>query len=598
MYVLCYTRQPLDEQIYDYKLAYSMHLAYSNDKNNFEPLNHNSGVLFAKAVENKEDGTLKAKSLRNPYLFHLADNSFGVLAIRTEAEGDPDEDSKGHVLLFTSPDLLHYEEIGLIDLRADVFVADLICYYDSEEQHYVIHWCDEEGNYYRNYSRDLLQPESITEPEKAEPFALATISTDIEGAVPRNVIEVSAAVGERLVRKLTVPINIKMEVPETICASGPEELKSVRAKALYSDGTVDYKAVNWDLDKVDWNVPGRYQITGTVYQERYGFPIAENRADPCIIKWKGKYYFIATNDADGNQSLYIREADSIPGLVEAEEILLLDNKTYEHIGNFLWAPEFHVINGELYIFHAASPHEFFYIEAHVMKLRSGGNPACAADWSEPRRVVRRDGSDLCEAGKVISLDMTCFKIQGEYYVVWSQRQFLPVDQGAWLYIAKLDPEKPWQLLTDPVVICKPEFGWENNHVFVVEGAYALPVDDDRIFLTYSGALVDATYSVGLLVAEKDADLLNPDSWTKINYPLLTSSSIPGEYGPGHNSYVIDEQGTIWNIYHARPGVKGPRSSGIRRVHFDIDGYPRLDLPHERDLNPELTTVSAELVVRK
>ena len=67
-----------------------------------------------------------------------------------------------------------------------------------------------------------------------------------------------------------------------------------------------------------------------------------------------------------------------------------------------------------------------------MKLRSGGNPACAADWSEPRRVVRRDGSELCEAGKVISLDMTCFKIQGEYYVVWSQRQFLPVDQGAWL----------------------------------------------------------------------------------------------------------------------------------------------------------------------
>lgn len=596
MYVLAYTRQPLDEQIYDYKLAYSMHLAYSTDKIHFQALNHNSGVLFAKAVENVEDGTLKAKSLCNPYLFHLADDSFGVVAIRTAADGGPDEESKGHVLLFKSPDLLHYEEIGLIDLKSDVFVADVICYYDSEEGRYVIQWCDEEGNYYRNFSRDLLELDSITAPEKADPFVVEPVSTDIEGAVPRNLIKVSDSVGERLVKKLTVPDNIKIEVPETIYVSSPEDLKTVKAKALYSDGTEDFKAVDWNLDEVDWNVPGSYKITGTVHQDKYKFPIAENRADPCIIKWKDKYYFIATNDTDGNRTLYIREADTIPGLLEAEEILLLDNKTYEHIGNFLWAPEFHVINGELYIFFAASLHEFFYIEAHVMKLRSGGNPCSAADWSEPRRIVRKDGSELCEAGKVISLDMTCFKIQGEYYVIWSQRQFLPVDQGAWLYIARLNPEEPWKLQTDPVVICKPEFGWENNHVFVVEGAYAL-ITDDKLFVTYSGALVDATYSVGLMIAEKDADLLNPDNWTKINYPLLTSSSIPGEFGPGHNSYVIDEQGTIWNIYHARPGVDGPRSSGIRRVHFDIDGYPRLNLPEEKDLNPQLATVTTELIVQ-
>ena len=69
MYVLAYTRQPLDEQIYDYKLAYSMHLAYSTDKIHFQALNHNSGVLFAKAVENVEDGTLKAKVYVIPIYF-------------------------------------------------------------------------------------------------------------------------------------------------------------------------------------------------------------------------------------------------------------------------------------------------------------------------------------------------------------------------------------------------------------------------------------------------------------------------------------------------------------------------------------------------
>ena len=108
--------------------------------------------------------------------------------------------------------------------------------------------------------------------------------------------------------------------------------------------------------------------------------------------------------------------------------------------------------------------------------------------------------------------------------------------------------------------------------------------------------MDATYSVGLLIAEKDADSLDPNSWTKVNYPLLTSASIPGEYGPGHNSYVVDDNGVIWNAYHARPGVNGPRSSGIRRVHFDIDGYPRLDLPHDKDINPALAVVSVDVVV--
>jgi len=181
--------------------------------------------------------------------------------------------------------------------------------------------------------------------------------------------------------------------------------------------------------------------------------------------------------------------------------------------------------------------------------------------------------------------------------VWSQRQFVPVDQGAWLYIAKIDPQQPWRLITDPIVLCKPEFSWENNHTFVVEGPYPL-FAEDKIYLTYSGALVDATYAVGLLVVDKDADLLNPTSWLKINYPLLSSSSVPGEYGPGHNSYVIDDHGIIWNAYHARPNVTGPRSSGIRRVHFDIDGYPRLDLTEDKDINPDLSTVYIDITVSR
>lgn len=72
----------MDEQVYAPKLAYSMHLAYSENGADYRPLNHNSGVLFALATEN-EHGQLQAKSLKNPYLFERPDGTFGVVAVRT-----------------------------------------------------------------------------------------------------------------------------------------------------------------------------------------------------------------------------------------------------------------------------------------------------------------------------------------------------------------------------------------------------------------------------------------------------------------------------------------------------------------------------------
>lgn len=594
-YVLCYTRLPQEDIIYANRLAFSMHLAYSEDGKYFKDLNHNSGVLFAKATEN-ENGSLNAKSLKNPYIFYMEDGSFGVVAVRTEANGENDAQSRGKILLFASKDLLQYEEIGLIDLKTDSFVDDVSCFYDKENKTYVIHWSDGKGNYYKNFISDILDLNGAALPQKAEAFSMEPVCAGIEGVVPRNVIKVSDEIAHRLVCKLTVPSNVRMEVPASVNASSKRDLEGVKAIAVYSDGTSAEKLVDWDDSEIDWKTPGKYIAKGVVRQERYVFPIAINRADPCIAKWNGKYYFIATNDADGNHSLYIREADNIPELVNAKEHLLLDSNTYEDIGGLLWAPEFHILGNDLYIFHGATPGEFFREESHIMKLKKGGNPICASDWSRPQRVLKKDGTYLCEAGKTISLDMTTFEWDGQHYVVWSQREFLPVDLGAWLYIAKIDPNEPWKLTTDPVVLTKPYYGWENNHTFVVEGPFPL-IRGDKLFLTFSGAAIDATYCIGLLAADKGADLLNPENWQKLNYPLLTSRSIPGEYGPGHNSYVVDDNGVYWNAYHARPGVEGPRSSGLRRVHFDIDGYPVLDLPEYRDINNQLARVSMEVVVK-
>lgn len=607
MKILSYTRMPKEDEIYSAKLAYSMHLALQETDGSITPLNHNSGILYAKATQNS-DGTLNAKSLKDPWLFAMNDGTFGVVARRIEPDGSDDPSAAGSVLLFTSKDLIHYAEQPLLELGTDTVVESIVCRYIPEQKAYRLIWKEKTGNCFQieteSMSENLshLEKRNINDEDYEKEAAGCQRLLDSlqknslpEGAVPCNMTEISDDLATALRRRFLTPINIANEVPESVTVSSVEELKEVKAVARYSDGSSVDKRVDWYANEIDWNKPGHYIVEGRIHQDRFEFPVAWNKADPCIGRWNGKYYFISTNDLDHEHSIYIREADSIPGLVTAQQVKILDAYTYPHLGNLLWAPEFHVIDGRLYVFHAGTPQEFLEEQSHVMALKEGGNPMKASDWEMPVRVVRKDGSPLY-GGEGITLDMTEFEVGGRHYVCWSQRQFQPVDQGAWLYIACVDPAEPWKLITDPVLLSMPEYGWANNHTFVDEGPFAL-ITKNRVYLTFSSAAVDSTYVVGMMSADPGADLLNPENWVKENYPLLSSRSVEGEFGTGHNAYVTDEDGLVWNTYHARPGVNGPRSTGIRRVHFNAEGFPVLDMTEEMDLNPELAAVKIEVVVQ-
>ena len=85
--------------------------------------------------------------------------------------------------------------------------------------------------------------------------------------------------------------------------------------------------------------------------------------------------------------------------------------------------------------------------------------------------------------------------------------------------------------------------------------------------------------------------MDKDSWTKLPQPLLTSDDLIGEYGPGHNCFVQDENGEWVFMYHSRSekcysgecgyGHNDPlydpcRSAHIRKVKWDEDGMPILN----------------------
>ena len=599
MKLLCYTRLPKEDILYAHRLAYSIHLAYKDQEGFFIPFHHNEGLIYAKATHH-EDGTLCAKSLKKPWLLVGKEDTFLLAAIRTEAEGEKDKQNLGCILLWASTDLVHYHEIGLYRLQEEGEVQEVRLVYHSENQTYKVNWLNEENQWLEgdipveaiehngciNKSLELThEVYSITGTPIEMPYIRKESFLDkevaqIEGIQLGNSIEIEDTKGQYLIHKLLLPKGEDFKLSQNECYQ-LSELSKIKSIARYSDGACVERKVDWFIpEKIEDKDP--IMIEGRIHQEHFDFPFTENRADPCCMYWKGKYYFIGTNDADHEHTMYIRCSDTLQGVTTAEDVLILDSVTYPGIGGLLWAPEFHEIGGIMYIFHAATEGEFFCEESRVMVLKENGDPMCASDWSEPHLVLRKDGTPLCEAGKVISLDMTTFYYQDKVYAIWSQRQFLPVDQGAWLYIATLDEKEPWKLTSDPVCIAKPEYGWENNHTFVVEGPYALEYNN-QLMITYSGAAVDATYTVGLLKPQMGSDLLDPNNWTKSNYPLMSSRSCEGEYGVGHNSYVKDENGLVWNFYHGRKGVDGPRSSGARRVHFDIDGEPMLDFLEGKDL---------------
>lgn len=285
------------------------------------------------------------------------------------------------------------------------------------------------------------------------------------------------------------------------------------------------------------------------------YPLARGYGDPVILKWEGQYYYIATNDKTNNIGLYIRRSDTMTGLFSAEEKLLLAYNEAAGLMQTFWAPEFHMIGGRLCILFAVSGRQWGP-QCQIMQLLDGGRVDDPAGWTAPRPILRQDGSPLAEL-PTITLDMTFIPAK-KPYVVWSQRRHIgtPLDTGSMLYIAELNEKEPWRLASEPVLLSRPLFGWENvSGTINNEGPYAL-IRDGQVWLTYSGGSANAfTYTVGLLTADTDADLLQTENWTKWPTPVLSFASVPGEYGPGHNSFFRDDDGQLWIAYHTVEGYE-------------------------------------------
>ena len=151
-----------------------------------------------------------------------------------------------------------------------------------------------------------------------------------------------------------------------------------------------------------------------------------------------------------------------------------------------------------------------------------------------------------------------------------------------LYIARMD--SPVKLATVQVLLSTPDYDWERRGFWVNEGPAVLK-HDGKIFLTYSASDTGANYCMGMLSVDEDADMLDPRMWHKRRLPVLHTEEEKGIYGPGHNSFTMDNEGKPVIVFHARtkkeiqgdPLNDPDRHAMLRRIAWDAQGEPQFVL---------------------
>ncbi|MBT2414655.1 glycoside hydrolase family 43 protein [Streptomyces sp. ISL-12] len=305
----------------------------------------------------------------------------------------------------------------------------------------------------------------------------------------------------------------------------------------------------------------------------YPNPLVRNRADPHINRHTdGYYYFTAT--APEYDRIVLRRSRTINGLATAAESVIWTKHATGDMGAHIWAPEIHRIDGKWYVYFAAAPAESVW-DIRIWVLENTHPNPLRGTWAEK--------GQLKTAWETFSLDATTFTHRGTRYLAWAQHE-PDMDNNTALWLSEM--ANPWTLTGPQVRLSTPEYDWECVGFKVNEGASVI-VRNGRVFMTYSASATDANYCMGLLTADADDDLMDPASWTKSPVPVFTSNDTTGQYGPGHNSFTVAEDGrTDVLVYHARqykeidgdPLHNPDRHTRVQRLGWKRDGTPDFGVP--------------------
>lgn len=319
-------------------------------------------------------------------------------------------------------------------------------------------------------------------------------------------------------------------------------------------------------------------LPGFAWQETFTNPLLPSGADPWSIHKDGWYYYTHTT----GRNITLFKARSIADLARAERKIVWTPPPDGPYSKNIWAPELHFIRGKWYVYFAADDGHNRNHRLYV--LENASRDPLAGEWTFKGKLTTPDDR--------WSIDGTVLEHRGRMYLLWSGWE--GTENGRQdLYIARM--ANPWTVTGRRTLISKPELPWETvgdiakpgpddkPHVSVNEGPQPL-VHGNRIFVIYSasGCWTDA-YTLGLLHAEANANLLNPRSWTKHPQPVFKAEGVEGTYGAGHNSFFKSPDGKEdWILYHANSepgqGCGRSRSPRAQRFTWTEQGMPDFGKP--------------------
>jgi GH43 family beta-xylosidase len=590
-----------------------LHLAAAKDGDALVALNNNKGVLYPTFGS----GT---SQFANPTLFRKPDGTYGLVAA--------DNAANGRIFVYSSKDLVTFTDQKLVLTNTqNIVVSRADVKYDNGSRLYRVTLRTAAGGAYEVTTSDFTTfsaPVAITAP------AVPTVSGLPTGGIEASALPITQAELATLQKALGRIVNTTVDAGDDIEVEVGAELDLPEKVDLgYSDGSSKQLGVDWDTSAADLTKPGEYTVTGTVNQPVYGNDqgiLVKERADPWVFRddertgsteyyLTGSYPTTQTNAGVGYDRIVLRRANTINGLTTAQEQVLLwaNNAASPDTSNgskiatsnyrYFWAPELHKINGDWYIFFTSSRStDVWNIRPTIMRAPGDSDPMVASNWSVLGYVKAAAGDSA--AFSSFSLDMTYFEANGKHYLVWAEKP-----GSSDLRMAEIDPNDPTQLTTKSILLSTPNYAWERTTSQVINEGPAVIKSDDEVFVFFSASEVNETYSIGMLRAPVGGDLMNPATWAKTGYPLLTSDDFGGQQnGPGHNSFTLDENGNPVIVYHARPpvsewipgadgGLNDPsRHARVKTVHFAADGSAVLNQTREEELAPANRTVTLKVTV--
>lgn len=626
----------------------------------WEPLNRGQAILYV-----SPDGSQQARpdsQVGSPSVFRAADGRLGAVSSQNNATDS--------VYVWTSTDGRSFANQRTLRVASGAVVSDPYVVFDTASSKYKLFWTDLLTGEGRVTVFDTLDAEvSGGATSRADARTLGVDGAGIPPwAAQSQASEVALTASEfstfyaSYVDLLNTGVK-PLASGRVAQGAGAAEVAAALPKQAtmeYNDGSTKNLDVIWQtesLSRVDTSAPGTYEVQGTVKQAPEAM-VSDARADPHVFfnPDDGYYYLTgshygqpSTGPVDERQSyrkIGLKRATTIEGLDAAPEQIVVDPdagtpgregqypNTHYGWGGWIWAQEFHKINGTWWI---------------VAGMNRGYQVTQA--WCDNTVLIPYTGTDAsikeggflnrANWGEPVVLEGAPFDVN--YY----ERQENGQAQGYWILPsgntisiakAKMGPKGTLPLIDgSPSRIYAQSHWWEfgkqaptpsdtveGGDQPVVEAPY-LVKQGDRVYITYSGGTVDKYYSIGMLNASADADLRNPASWTSTAYPVLSSNDTADgrigadekdytrqQAGTGHNSFVTDSAGNLVLAYHARPfpdphtatdpngagGLFDPdRNTWFKSVNVRANGLLDLSLSKDQEVAPANRTVTASIVVK-